>query len=329
MNMPPILPDAARLADRIRAHDTILIASHGNPDGDAIGSTAAMGHLLLALGKEVMLYNATGLPEPLRWVPLPGKLHDRVNRLPRKPELVIALDCGDMWRLGNDLADAMPRFASLNIDHHLGNPCFGSLDNWVDPSMAATGQMVAALADALQVPLTGELAECLYLALVADTGSFSHGNTTAAVLSLAARLVELGLDAAAVRDKLDNQWSLAKTRLWGRLMQTVRLDAHDEVAVCGVMRADIEAVQAHKDDLEGFVEQMRRLRGVRVALLAREDGPARTKISLRSTGDDDVRSVACLYGGGGHKNAAGATLDLDLASAIRHSLHDLREMVLR
>lgn len=324
----PQSPDAARLVEHLKAHDHILVASHGNPDGDAIGATAAMGHLLKALGKDVMLFNATGLPDPLRWVPLPGKLHERLSRLPHKPDLIVALDCGDLWRLGNELAEAMPRFASINIDHHLGNPLFGSLDNWVDPGMAATGQMVAALADALNMPLTGELAQCVYLSLVSDTGSFTHGNTTAQVFYLAGRLVEQGLDAVAVRNQMDNQWTLAKTRLWGRLLQNVRMDADGAVAVCGVSRADFTAMKASKDDLEGFVEQMRRLRGVRVALLAREDTPSRTKISLRSTGEDDIRAVAALYGGGGHKNAAGATVDNDLVATIRHTLQDIARLVL-
>lgn len=286
MSALPLNPEAVRLAALINRYDRILVASHGNPDGDAIGATAALGHALEALGKQVLLYNATGLPEALSWVPLSGKLHTRISRLPYKPHLVIALDCGDMWRLGNDLADAMHRFSSINIDHHLGNPAFGTLDNWVDPGMAATGQMVAALAEAMQVPLEGPLAQCVYLSLVSDTGSFSHGNTTAAVFQLAARLVENGLDAARVREQLDNQWSLAKTRLWGKLMQTVRLEAQGTVALCTVNLAEISALNAHKDDLEGFVEQMRRIRGVRVALLAREDNSTRTKISLRSTGDE-------------------------------------------
>ena len=116
---------------------------------------------------------------------------------------------------------------------------FASLGNWVDPGMAATGQMVAAVADAAGVPLTGELAQCVYLSLVSDTGSFPHGNTSAAVFTLAARLVANGLDAAAMREKLDNQWSMPKTKLWGKLMQTLSLECDGTVAVCPVTMEEI------------------------------------------------------------------------------------------
>lgn len=303
--------------------DCILVAAHGNPDGDAIGATAALGWILRSMKRKAVLYNATGVPEHLAWMPFSSQVYTRLDALPFAPELVVALDCGDAWRLGNELAEILPRCPSVNIDHHLGNPEFGSLVNWVDPGMAATGQMIAAVADAAEVPLCGPLAECVYVSLVSDTGSFTHGNTDAAVFSLAARLLAGGLDAAAVRNRLDNQWTMAKAALWGRLLGKLRLECGGSVCVCEVSMSEITACSATKDDLEGFVEQMRRIRGVRIALLVREDYPGRCKISLRSTGDDDVRSVAAFFGGGGHKNASGATLEAKLPDAAHCVLDKL------
>lgn len=311
---------AQQIVDLLREHDHFLVAAHGSPDGDAIGATGAMGHLLQALGKSVVLYNANGLPDHLSWVPLSGHMWNTLHHMPFKPKVAIVLDSGDAWRLGNDLADVLHRYKSINIDHHRGNPEYGTLANWVDPDMAACGQMVAALADAAGIPLRGELAKCVYLSLVSDTGSFTHGNTTAAVFSLAARLVEAGLDAATLRDRMDNTWTLAKARLWGNLLERLRLEKNGAVCLCAITLSEIGACGAGKEDMEGFVEQMRRIRGVRVAMLLREDNPRRCKVSLRSSGSDDVRAMAARFSGGGHTNAAGATLDMSLAQAIETCL---------
>lgn len=319
--------DAARIAQLLRDNDQFLVAAHGSPDGDAIGATGAMGHMLQSMGKAFALYNATGFPEQFSWVPLPGRVWQTLHQLPFKPKVVVALDCGDAWRLGNDLSEALPRFKSINIDHHLGTPAYGTLDNWIDPGMAAAGQMVAHLADAAGIPLRGDLAQCLYLSLVADTGSFTHGNTTAAVFSLASRLVAEGLDAAALRDRMDKQWTLPKARLWGSMLQKMRLEKDGAVCLCTVTLDEIGACGASKDDLEGFVEQMRRLRGVRVAMLLREDHPRRCKVSLRSSGSDDVRAVATRFGGGGHINAAGATLAMSLPLALEACLSGLDHLL--
>ena len=156
MQTAHIIQPAEEMAAIIQQFDNIVIVAHGSPDGDAIGATGAMGSLVKALGKRFVLYNATGIPDYLEWVPLPGKLVTKPSAIPFKPGLIIVLDCGDAWRMGKELLAVFPEYPSVNIDHHLGNPMFASLGNWVDPGMAATGQMVAAVADAAGVPLTGE-----------------------------------------------------------------------------------------------------------------------------------------------------------------------------
>lgn len=319
--------EACRVVETLRAHNHIVVAGHGNADSDAIGATSALGYLLRSLGKDFALYNATGVPEHLAWLSLPAPVHTRISALPFKPKLFVALDSGDIWRLGDELAEKLHHYPSINVDHHLGNPEYGSLANWIDPGMASTGQMVATLADICEVPLRGGLAQGIYLSLVGDTGSFSHGNTTAAVHYLAARLLEGGLDAAGLRNQLDNQWTCAKTRLWGHLMQNLHLEDNGRIGVAIVSRDLLREHKASKEDLEGFVEQLRRIKGVRIGLLIREDAPKRCKISLRSSGDDDVRAVAARYEGGGHKNAAGATLNKSLDSILELLLPALREIV--
>ncbi|MEG2005506.1 MAG: DHH family phosphoesterase, partial [Bilophila sp.] len=155
MSTDSALQPAAEIAALLKQHDNIVIAAHGSPDGDAIGATGAMAYLLKKLGKNVAIYNATGIPDYLKWVPLPGRVYTKPVELPFKPGLIVVLDCGDSWRMGKELSAVFANYPSINIDHHLGNPLFATLANWAEPGMAATGQMVAAVADAAGVPLEG------------------------------------------------------------------------------------------------------------------------------------------------------------------------------
>jgi phosphoesterase RecJ-like protein len=175
--------------------------------------------------------------------------------------------------------------------------------------------------------MQGAIAEALYVALSSDTGNFSYGNTTPGALRLAATLREEGLDIAAIREKLENNWSETKLRLWGRLMSETRILEDGKLAVALVTRQLLAETGASREDAEGFVEQLRRLTGVRVAMLLREeekDGALQTKASLRSSGTDNVRDAAAQFGGGGHKNAAGATVTLDAEKTLMVMLPYIR-----
>lgn len=301
---------AQRMARVLSGLDRVLISGHVNPDGDAVGSLAAAGLILRSLGKEFALYSSTGLPHYLNFFPLPGTIHTSLERLPFQPQSALLLDCGEPHRLGRELAERLPGFTSVNIDHHLGADGMGSLANWVEPAAAATAQLMAYVALAAGLPLKGGLADAVALGIITDTGGFCHGNTSADVLFLCAGLVADGCDLTGLRQRLENNWSLGRMRLWGRLMERARLTRGGSVAFCRVLLEDLGQCHALKEDLEGFVEQLRRLRGVRVAALLREDGPQLCKFSLRSYGNTDVRATAALLGGGGHFNAAGGTLRL-------------------
>ncbi len=301
---------ALRMAAALRGLDHVLVSGHVNPDGDAAGSLAAAGHILRALGKEFILYSSTGLPQYLQFFPLPGTVHTSLEHLPFTPRCALLLDCGEPQRLGGELAARLPDFTSLNIDHHLGEEGMGSLDNWVVPEAAATAQLMAYVALAAGLPLQGELARAVALGIITDTGGFCHGNTSAAVFALCAHLVEGGCDLTGLRERLENAWSLGRMHLWGRLMERVRLERDGEVAFCTVSLEDLRHCRALKEDLEGLVDQLRRLGGVRVAALLREDTPGMCRFSLRSYGHTDVRATAASLGGGGHLNAAGGALNM-------------------
>ena len=301
-----------KIADLIRRTDSFLVTSHANPDGDAIGSTAALGHILAHLGKEFWLYNRSGLPPQFDWLTLPGPIHDSLVGC--EANWIFVLDCGTQYRVGDELFQIMGTRPMANIDHHLGNPMFGQF-NWVDDGYPAVGAMIADLADELGVPLTGPLAEAIYLALVTDTGFFTFDNTTPAALELAARLIRLGLNPGGVNAKIRNQWSVNRFRLWGESFATTELFYEGQVAVAIVTRGMMERTGTGPADCEEIVNFLRRLRGARAGAILREEPDGSYKFSLRSSGPDNVQTVAALFGGGGHRNASGGTISADILSA--------------
>ncbi len=315
--------------DALRRYDRVLIAAHARPDCDAMGSCLALAWALRSIGVDALVFNEDGVPGYLRFLSLPGPVLTSVEQLPCEPQLIVVLDCGDRTRVGEALQPLMDRVPTVDIDHHLANPNFGTAANWVEPSASATGELVGLIAEALRAPLHGALGEALYVALSSDTGNFSYGNTTPGALRLTARLVEEGVDIASLREKLENNWTEAKLRLWGRLMGETRILEDGKLAAALITRGLLAETGASREDSEGFVEQLRRLSGVRVALLLREDekdGTLLTKASLRSSGDDNVRDTAARFGGGGHRNAAGATIPLDAEKSLDALLPSIRSV---
>ena len=325
--IPEAIP--AGILEALLAHERVLITAHAHPDGDAMGSCFALAWALHALGKDVCVFNEDGVPGFLSFLSAPAPVVTKIEELPWEPQLITVLDCGDRARVGEKLQPLMDRIPTLDIDHHLANPLFGTAGSWAVPSASATGELVGRIIQELGVPMQGPLAEALYVALASDTGNFSYGNTTPLALRLTAQLREQGLDIAALREKLENNWSEVKLRLWGRLMTETRLLEDGRLAAAFVTRAVLTETGSRREDAEGFVEQLRRLFGVRVALLLREDekdGAVFTKASLRSSGSDSVRDAAAEFGGGGHKNAAGATLAMDAEKALEALLPLLRNV---
>jgi phosphoesterase RecJ-like protein len=212
----------------------------------------------------------------------------------------------------------------INIDHHLGNPNFGQL-NWVDDTYPAVAAMMADLADALDVPLTGPLAEAVYLGIATDTGFFTYGNTDPRVMELAARLIRLGLQPGEINGKIRNQWTVRRFRLWGKSFASTELHFGGKLALTSVTREMMERTGTTSADTEEIVNFLRRLRGTRAAALLREEPDGSFKFSLRSTGADNVQSVAALFGGGGHRNASGGTIADDLETAKKRLVKALGE----
>lgn len=301
-----------RISEIISGHDEFLVASHYSPDGDAIGSICALGHILAALGKKVRLYNPSGLPSRYAFIEMPAPIE---RELPESlPRWTFVLDCGSGERMGPALSARSTETDFINIDHHLGNDEFGAV-NWVDAGQPAVGTMIALLAEALDVPLTGPLAECVYLAVATDTGFFTYGNTTPESLELAATMLRDGLHIALMNERITKQWSENRMKLWTEAMGSMELFLDKRVCATVITKEMFAHTGTTNVDTENLINFLRRLKTVRVAAVLREEGPDFYKFSLRSFGDDNVQQVAAAFGGGGHKNAAGGSINAPLAEA--------------
>lgn len=311
--------DCETMAVFLRDHRSVLVAAHRNPDGDAIGASAALAHLIRRAGGRAVIYNTSGVPADLAWVDLGAPLATRLDELGGfEPDAVVLVDCALPSRVGGDLAEALQagRFPAVGvIDHHMGDAPLADVA-WIEPQAAAASLMVGKLALAMGQPLDGALGEAVYLGLVSDTGSFSFSNTDAEALEMACAIVKAGLDVGAFTERREHVWTLSRLRLWGELVGRVRLDASGRIAGAAVPRALLERYGENARALEGFSSRMRTLQGVRVAILAREEEGGVSRASLRSGPGVDVRRLAAMFGGGGHEHAAGATLEGDAPGAL-------------
>ncbi len=291
----------------IKANDNFLLACHIHPDGDALGSMLAMAHALKNAGKNV----CATFPEPFE-VPmnlqesLPGH-HDLLmpySMCAGIYEVVMTFDCGSVSRLGE--IDRLFATADhvINVDHHLSNEKFGTI-NVIDIHAASSGTVVQKLLEQSELKLTKEIAQCLYVALVTDTGRFQFSSTTSEVFNQAQTLMEFELPVAELSRVLTEEDSFAFLKLAGEVLSEMQLDNQAQF-VSGV--ATIEMQQKYSVDyseIEGLIEFVRRSREADVACVIKEFEPSDYRVSLRSLGTIDVCEIASEFGGGGHRYAAG------------------------
>ena len=299
------------LLRRIRQGNRFLLTSHVNPDGDAIGSELGLARILRGLGKGAVVWNHDATPTVYR--PLPGSERIHVGEEPPAgfPDMfdsIIVLECPSPDRTG--IEKHLAERPVINIDHHLGNQCYGAV-NWVDSAAPAVGEMVFRLAQGLKVSLEPEVAACLYLTLVTDTGGFRFSNATPAAFEAAASLVREGAHPEQVSQWLYESQPLGVVRLLGEMLRSLELHEEGRVATGRLTRAMFETAGANPGDSEGLIDSIRSIAGVDAVALIREKEDGTHKVSLRSRGEVDVEKIARSHGGGGHRNAAGFTLEGD------------------
>ena len=312
--------DLSAVAEAIREHDRFLLAVHENPDGDALGSLLAAKLTLDALGKDSVMFLPGQAPLPAEYKFMP--LEDVRRELPDDVEerVLFALDCANESRLGSGQEAIDRAQLVLNVDHHHDNSRFGNV-NVVVADASSTGEIVRDLMDELGVPLTPELAEAIYIALVTDTGRFQYANTTPKALRLAAELVEAGADVHRVFQSIYESVQLAKLKLLARALERAQVYEGGGIVVSYLLKTDFAEVGAAEPYSEGIIDFLRAVEGADMAALIREPPapgrPAR-RISLRSSSDEvDVSAIARASGeGGGHRQAAGFSSSKEIPEIV-------------
>jgi phosphoesterase RecJ-like protein len=296
-----------------------LLTSHARPDGDSIGSQLAMAFALDALGKSVRVVNADRAPDHYQDFPGMGRI-EIVERVSADVDAVIVMECSDLGRAG--VAGLDDQFL-INIDHHAGNRMYGAI-NWHDDTAAACGEMVFDLIRELDVPLTLEIATHIYLAILTDTGSFHHSNITPRTFDICRQTVEAGVNPAAMARRVFDSNSFGKLKLIGALLDSMELLDEGRLAVLYIDDAMLEACHCTHNDTEGLINLPLTAREIQAVVFFKVTPSGDVRVSMRSKYDVDVRYVANQFGGGGHKNAAGFTVNGRLAD-VRPRIIELLE----
>jgi bifunctional oligoribonuclease and PAP phosphatase NrnA len=292
----------ARIADEIRRRQRFVLSSHLRPDGDAIGSQLAMAFALWQLGKDVRLVNRDAPPGPLRVFPGVSKI-EVAERIEDPGDAVIVMECGDLSRTG---VEGFERGFVINIDHHLGNANYGSL-NWFDASAAACGEMVFDLVKELGIALTPEIATHVYIAILTDTGSFHYSIRSPRTFDICRQCVEAGIDPPAIAGAIFDSNNLGRLKLFGAVLSKMELDASGRVATVYVDQQLAHECGGTYEDTEGIVNLPLTVKDIEAVAFFKEAGADDWRVSMRSKGDVDVNVIAKEFGGGGHKNASGCS----------------------
>ncbi len=307
--------DREKVLEELRSAEKLIVVTHENPDGDALGSLIATQEILTALGKDSVMFidaNEFPLPQEYRFLPLPGLSNTPPADIEERT--IVFLDCGNLER---NPAEAFQRPGAhiLNIDHHHDNTRFGTV-NLVVPEASCTAEIVWDLMHGLGAEPTISIAEALYVGLITDTGRFMYENTSARAHLMAAELIEAGVDVHEIYRRIYEGVPYGKLALLARGLANVERYDDGRLTVTLLDARDFTESGAEESYSEGVIDHLRAVQGTAVAALVRDrigdgDGGLR-KVSLRASDDRvDVSRIARAQGGGGHRQAAGFTTAMD------------------
>lgn len=301
---------------------SFLISSHKHPEGDAIGSMLALGLALKDLQKEVWLLNQDPVPENLSFLPGAESItpHAPANS---SFDVILAVDCGDKTRLGEEFSKISRWGKIINIDHHISNSYFGDI-NLVDVEASSTAEIIYDLLQKIKVPFKANIAENIYVGILTDTGSFHYANTSAKAFQVARECLRAGVDPGKVAEKIYENQPLSRLRLLALVLETLEVQAAGQISLVVVTQKMMEETGATPDQTEDLVNFPRSLKGTEVALLFREINYGQYRVSLRSRGKINVAQIATEFQGGGHPNAAGCTVEGDLLTVKEKVIQRVR-----
>ncbi len=310
------------ILEAIRQNNTFLITTHENPDGDAVGSSLGLAQFLRNAGKEVIVHFKDPVPDLYRFLPLVDQV---ISTVPDRPyDVCFVLDVGEFRRAGAAITSCRTVGSFINIDHHITRDLFGAI-NYIDSGAAATGVMIYRIIKESGATLDHDTALCLYTALLTDTGSFRYSNANPEAFAVAGELISVGLNAWYVTEHLYESQPAERLKLLAEALKTLVVSPRGDVASVTVSLEMYELTGGTAELTDGFVNYPRSIRGVEVAIFLREMEPGLFKVGFRSKGKISVATLAELFGGGGHHNAAGCNVTGTLAEVRSSVLHRVYE----
>lgn len=303
--------------------DSIGIATHIQPDGDALGSSLALGLALEELGKDVTIIRNDPLPAKYSFLPGTHLMRD-CSELTGPWEILAVLDCADLERLGDVILHYRKAGTVLNIDHHISNTMFGNL-NMVDTNAAATGELIYRMIKLMGIDLNLNISQCIFTAIAADTGCFKYDNTTPITHGIAGDLISIGIKSNWICKQIFSLRTLKQTKILGRAIDSIRLYHEGQTAIMTVTGSMLQETGCTGEDLEGIIEFARDIEGVEVAALLKETKEGEIKISLRSNEYADTVAIVKPFDGGGHKKASGCIIYGSLEDAVKMLLGEIKK----
>ncbi|MBQ9267832.1 MAG: bifunctional oligoribonuclease/PAP phosphatase NrnA [Clostridia bacterium] len=312
-----------QIKEKVDQATNILILTHENPDGDAVGSSLGFMNALKKIGKKVTVL----IPEINNMYSfLPG--FDEIKHeidTPEEFDLCIALDSADIERLHI----CKPYFEKIEhtvvIDHHITNQNFGDV-NYVNAIASSTCQNLIVVLAAMDIAISKEMAECIYTGILTDTGGFRY-NTQSETFEFAAMLLETGIDIAKIYRLVFDTTTEKRTRLLSRALDRLEILEEGKVAFTYITKQDEEDLQAEDGDHENIVNYGRNIEGVEVSIFAREKGEGKYKLSLRANEYVDVSQIAAKYAGGGHLRAAGLEMNMPIEQVKQTIVDEIKKQL--
>lgn len=289
----------------LNKYEDIAIFTHIRPDGDAIGSSLALGIALKQMGKNVSLFCPDKVPAKYSFLPGVEEFQENFSE-EKKADLAFILDCSDLDRVGW-MKERIPRFDTvINIDHHITSEQFGNI-NLVDPTASSTGELIFQLLHDNNFDLNYEISLSLYTAISSDTGSFKFENTTPRTMKIAGALLEKGINPALVSQKLFDEYPVSTIFLLRDSLATLEFNHTRQIAWMSIHEKMLKQLEAEPEEMDGFVNYLKNIAGVEVGVFFYHTDDKGTKIGFRSK-TVDVARIAETFGGGGHLLAAGCTV---------------------
>lgn len=305
-----------------------VIIAHSKPDGDTLGSAAALARAAKRMSKQYVIGCSDKIPE--RFAFLVDGLEHRVMKnmqvdAPKDSTVVICVDTSTISRSVDGLLES--GYTVLNIDHHIDNERFGD-HHIIEDDASSTGEVVARLMLASQWGLEKAEAEALYAAMVTDNGNFSYASTSVKSHECAIALLRAGAHPDEISARLSSNISLGTLRLWAAAYSHIEIISDGRGAMMHITNDDLKETGTTRDDLENIVNDLLRIKGVGIAALASPTYDGKTKISVRSRSPYSAHSLAKRFGGGGHELASGCTIDIPIASALKTLKKEMEEQIL-